>query len=100
MKKGIDMDRDSQLKQEFDLLESWTQTLAGRVKNTPPLVWEILKSNDPLPTGCPSKGSVAVLQFRDVTKALAEVEGACQRIKAHLLNKYKEVGSAPTGDAD
>ena len=82
------MDRESQLKQEFELLESWTRTLTNQVKSTPPLVWEILAGNDPLPKNCPSRGSLAVMQFGDVTKALDEVVGACDRIRNHLLSKY------------
>jgi len=83
------MERDSQLKLEFELLESWTRTLSNQVKSTPPLVWQILASNDPLPKNCPSRGSLAVMQFGDVTKALEEVVGACDRIRDHLLNNYK-----------
>jgi hypothetical protein len=83
------MDRDSQLKQEFEILESWTKTLANQVKSTPPLVWQILASQNPLPENCPSRGSLAVMQFGDVIGALQEVTGACDRIRSHILDSYE-----------
>jgi hypothetical protein len=82
------MNNDEQLKQEFELLESWTRTLSNQVKSTPPLVWKVLASDDSLPKNCPSRGSLASMQFADVTKALDEVIGACDRIRDHLLSKY------------
>ncbi|RQV96824.1 hypothetical protein EH221_04380 [bacterium] len=82
------MDKNKQLKQEFELLESWTKTLSNEVKSTIPLIWEILESEKPLPKNCPSRGSLAELQFRDVTKALDEVIGARDRIYKFLLEHY------------
>jgi uncharacterized protein Yka (UPF0111/DUF47 family) len=81
---------DKKLEQEFEQLNSWSRALVNSMPGTIDLVQKILKSRKPLPKGCPSRGSLAVMQFGDITKLVEEVEGACDRIRKHLLSKYKQ----------
>lgn len=61
---------DENLKQ----LRNWSQSLASEVQTAVPSVEATLRSGNPLPDGCPSRGSLAAMELNGVAKKLSEVK--------------------------
>jgi len=73
------------LQQDMKRLKQWAKSLERSIESTTPEIESILDGHGDLPTNCPSRGSLAAMAFRNIEKALDEVNGACQDIKKRLL---------------
>jgi hypothetical protein len=72
------------LEQDWERLEEWAQTLVKHIKSTKPAVDHVLQDDRPLPSGCPSKGALARMQFGDIPHDLRELDGAMKDIYEKL----------------
>ena len=79
---------DEKLEREFEILRSFAKALAMNANEVPEQIKHTLTSDRPLPEGCPSKGSLALMELRQLQKNLEEVEAAHVRIYQHIVGNY------------
>lgn len=75
----------TELRDDMQRLKSWAKSLENSTEHTYAEIHKILDSQDALPSGCPSRGSLAAMAFRNIEKKLDEVNGAAQDIRKRLL---------------
>lgn len=83
-----DVEGDRHLETLFSELDNWAKSLSRRTERIPPLIKEILESNEPLPEDCPSKATAAAMELRQIEKSLEEVKATYMLIDNYLFENY------------
>lgn len=74
----------SETDEAYQRLRSWSKSLSNQVASCWPQIQEALDENSPLPSGCPSHASLALLILAQVEKDLSEVNGAMADVRGAL----------------
>lgn len=82
--------KDKELERQCEMLLRRTEAVVYGMPNTIELVQKIVESNEPLPTDCPSRAALAVMQFDDITKHVDELMEMCNNIRKHLFDEYSQ----------
>jgi hypothetical protein len=77
------------LEQAYDLLTSWSQTLANRAKSVKDETFSSLDPATVLPKNCPSRASLALLVFSKIKSDLEEVAGAVKMVEEAIRRSGK-----------
>ena len=80
--------KDQKLEDLFDKLQDWSKDFAKTTEAAIPGAKNAVESDGPLPAGCPSKASHALMQLREIENKMSEVTGIYEMISCHLLDNY------------
>lgn len=72
--------------EKYDLLRSWSKSLANQVQSTLPEIEWALNPATKLPKGCPSHGSLALMAFKRIEEAVEEVVASAKMVREDISN--------------
>jgi len=80
---------DTFLCNKLQRLQNFTESLAISVRKAVPSIKDDLERNEPLPAGCPSRESAALMELGPVREKLKEVTAAAESIEKALSVRHK-----------